>query len=279
MKLKKKIEEGQLKGIFRAYALLDKEGTPLWPGKYATQADVDEEREKIGNEYAWQREYLLKILSDEDQVIDLSWIQYYDELPKDPNKYRIVYMGVDLAISQKETADYTAIVSGLLKGYEKDFCLYILPNMVNRRMKFPETIQQIKDLYHSNKQMRTTRLLVENVGYQQAVIDQLMNDGIKAEGVKVTSDKRSRLMTVSTLIQSGKIKFPKKGAEALVRQIVGFGSEAHDDLVDAFTIIAHQAIEMDKRRPHIYSIYPDRTRDDPFGGSWDAFHIGPNTRF
>lgn len=279
MHLKKDIDEGQRGGLFRAYPILNEAGEPLWPGKYGTKEDIEEERKKSGNEYSWQREYLLNIIADEDQVIDEKWVQYYDELPSDPNKYRQVYMGVDLAISQKETADYTAIVSGLMQGYEKDFCLYILPNILNRRMNFPETIVQIENLYLANKKMKTTSLLVEEVGYQKAVIDQLLTQSIKATGVKVTSDKRSRLITVSTLIKSGKIKFPRKGAEDLIRQIVGFGSEAHDDLVDAFTIIAHQAIEMDKRHPFIYTLGPARPPNDPFGGSWSSLAARLDNRF
>ncbi|OGZ69173.1 MAG: hypothetical protein A3C50_02060 [Candidatus Staskawiczbacteria bacterium RIFCSPHIGHO2_02_FULL_43_16] len=76
-----------------------------------------------------------------------------------------------------------------------------------------------------------------------------MSDGIDVEGVKVNADKRSRLMSIATMIQSGKVKFPKHGAEELVRQIVGFGVERHDDLVDAFTILAHHAIQYDKPPP------------------------------
>lgn len=278
MRLKRDIEEGQRDGVFKLFPLLSSSDAIAWPGKYPSMATIEIEKKKSGNEYAWQREYLLRIISDEDQVIHPEWIQYYDDLPNEPDKYRQVYMGVDLAISQKETADYTAIVSGLLQGYDKDFCLYVLPNIVNRRMTFPETIEQIKSLYYANRKMRTTRLLVEDVGYQKAVIDQLFTDSVKAEGVKVTSDKRSRLMTVSTLIKNGKIKFPRKGAEALVRQIVGFGSESHDDLVDAFTIIAHQAIEMDKRHPFIYTL-ESRPRPDPFGGSWNSLAARLNNRF
>jgi predicted phage terminase large subunit-like protein len=279
MHLKKDMEEGQRSGVFRAYPLLGANNQPLWPGKYATLADVEEERKKSGNEYSWQREYLLNIIADEDQVIDEKWIQYYDELPPNRDSYRGLYMGVDLAISQKETADYTAIVSGLLCGYEEKFCLYILPNIVNRRMKFPEQIQQIKDTYTANRMTKSnTHLLVESNGFQQAVIDQLLNDSIKAEGVKTVADKRSRLVTLSDLIKRGKIKFPKKGAEMLIRQIVDFGSEPHDDLMDAFSFIAHHVIDKDQRRPRIYVIH-STPRHDPFGGSWSSLSANLNNRF
>src|ERR1019366_8060834 len=98
MHLKHDIEEGQRDGVFKAYPLLDASGKALWSGKYPTPADIEEEHRKSGNEFAWQREYLLNIIADEDQVIDEDWIQYYDELPQNAGSYRGLYMGVDLAI-------------------------------------------------------------------------------------------------------------------------------------------------------------------------------------
>ena len=39
------------------------------------------------------------------------------------------------------------------------------------------------------------------------------------------------------LIKTGKILFPKKGCEELLRQLVHFGVEKHDDLADAFSVL------------------------------------------
>jgi hypothetical protein len=53
------------------------------------------------------------------------------------------------------------------------------------------------------------------------------------------------------MIRSGKVLFPKKGAEDLIQQLVYFGVEKHDDLVDAFTMVLHMAIKKDRRRPRV----------------------------
>jgi hypothetical protein len=63
MHLKRDMEEGQRDGIFRACPLLDKKGNIAWPGKYPTKEDIRSEKKKSGNEYAWQREYLLRIIA------------------------------------------------------------------------------------------------------------------------------------------------------------------------------------------------------------------------
>jgi len=253
MHLKRDIEEGQTNGIFKQYPLLDVENYIAWPGKYPNMTDVEAEKKKLGNEIAWQREFLLHIVPNEEQVIHPEWIHYYDTLPQNSDSFHEVAVGVDLAISQKDTADCTAMVSALILGSEKTFRVYILPNPVNGRLTFPQTIERLKTVVKTNEKMYSTvTVLVEDVGYQKAVIDQLNHDDFDAEGVKVSSDKRSRLMSVSNLIQSGKILFPRQGAEELIRQLVGFGVERHDDLVDAFTIVGHRAIEKDRPSPAFF---------------------------
>ena len=68
--------------------------------------------------------------------------------------------------------------------------------------------------------------------------------GIKATTVKPTTDKRTRLALTAPLIQSAKVKFPKKGAEEIIRQITGFGVEKHDDVADAFSMLINKIAEI-----------------------------------
>ena len=49
-------------------------------------------------------------------------------------------------------------------------------------------------------------------------------------------DKRSRLCTTHHYIKTGRVLFPKKGCERIIQEVMGFGVEKHDDLVDALTI-------------------------------------------
>ena len=68
----------------------------------------------------------------------------------------------------------------------------------------------------------------------------------KIEFLKLKSrDKRTRLAALSNTFFMGQILFPEKGAKSdkLIEQILGFGQERHDDLVDAFTCAVHIALE------------------------------------
>ena len=44
------------------------------------------------------------------------------------------------------------------------------------------------------------------------------------------------------MIQSARVLFPKRGAEKIIQQIVGFGSEKYDDLADAFAMLVLHAM-------------------------------------
>lgn len=52
--------------------------------------------------------------------------------------------------------------------------------------------------------------------------------------------------SVTYLIRSGKVFFPKDASKDLIQQLVYFGVEKHDDLVDAFTIVLHVALKEER---------------------------------
>ena len=69
------------------------------------------------------------------------------------------------------------------------------------------------------------------------MVERLENDRYKVEGVRSTTDEHSRLAAVSYLVQSGAVLFPKEGAEELIAQLLGFGTEKYNDLTDAFSLL------------------------------------------
>lgn len=251
-RLQRDIENDDLDGAYREFALLDDDGECRWPGKYPTPADIEKQRKKIGNEASWQREFLLCIISDEDRVVFPEWIQYYDTPPA-MEDVRFVGTGIDLAISMRDTADYTAMVSAYVSGYGEDMKIYIVPHVINKRMGFKQTIEEAKSLSLSlGRGEHPTQMYVEDVAYQRSAIEQLIAEGVPAEAVQLLGqDKRARLMTTSHLIQSGMILFPRRGAELLITQLTGFGKEKHDDLADAFSTLILPVLGMRQDCGHL----------------------------
>ncbi len=244
MRIKEEISQEKTKGIFKEYPLLDKDGICLWPGKYQNENDIEEEKKKIASEISWQREYLLRIIPSDDQVIYPEWIQYYDELPGVRHKgYRGTYAGVDLAISAKDSADFTAVVMAHVYSRCEKMRIYILPNPIVQKLNFPSQVDLLKDIKQTNMSRHSDTIFVESVAYQEALPQMLEMYEITAEAIKPKGDKRTRLALTSTAIKSGIIKFPRKGCEELIQQLVGFGVEKHDDIADAFSLLINSTLD------------------------------------
>lgn len=244
MRIKDEIAQGRTRGIFKEYPLLDRDDVCLWPGKYKSQEEIEEEKLKVASEISWQREYLLRIIPSDDQVIYPEWINYYDDLPGIGHKaYRGTYAGVDLAISSSDSADFTAIVSAHVYGRAEKLRIYILPNPIKQKLNFPAQVDLMREFKSTQMPKSTDKLFVESVAYQEALPQMLELHGIEAEAIKPKGDKRTRLSLTSTAIKSGIIKFPKQGCEDLIRELVGFGVEKHDDLADAFSLLINATMD------------------------------------
>lgn len=250
--------------VFVSFPLVNEEGEILWPQKYTHQKIAEMRREMIDSG-SFEREYLLQIVPDDQQVIQREWIKKYNFIlpTREVLRPRMVLIAIDLAIKKGDGRDFTAMVPMYLTGYDKTLQAYVLPNIINKQLDFPETVEAIKKLSAELKETFgiIPRIFVESVGYQDAVVQQLfLVEKLMAEPVSVGHlDKVSRLRLVSPYVQLGKVFFPEFKAETLINQLLNIHSTKHDDLADAFTIGLSKIIESDQ--PY----YPSRikTEDKP----------------
>ncbi len=251
MKLKDYDNTIGMHSVFIDYPLINEDGVVLWPEKYTPLA-IEELRRSTMSSHTFEREYLLQIVPDDEQVIQRDWIKYYDfALPnKEIRIPREILIGVDLAIKKGDGRDFTAIVPFYLTGFDKELQAYVLPYIVNKQLDFPETVAELEKLSKKLQEIFRIppRIYVESVGYQDAVVQQLLTvNRLAAEAVGVGGlDKISRLRVVSPYVQEGKIFFPQYGAETLVHQLLNIHSTKHDDLADAFSIGVSKIIEHDR---------------------------------
>lgn len=240
MRLREKIEADEMTAVFKKFPLINSKNKCLWEGKYPNKQSLLDEEKKVGNPRAWQREYLLKIVPDDMQVIDPAWIKFYDALPDktEANEYINTFIAVDLAISQKTHADYTAIVVVHAYGYKpEDRKYYVDRHYINRKLTFFQASQTIEELCQLFRSSQQVRVLVEKVSYQQAMVEFLESRKLDVKGQPVSGDKHARLMTAGMLFEQGRVYFPVDGAcKQITNQLTGFGVEKHDDLVDALTL-------------------------------------------
>jgi len=275
-RLESEISSGERSGIYREYPIMDDNQNILWPGKYRNMQEIEEEQKRVGNKFAWSREYLLRIIDDQEPVIEKGWIHSYQELPKKLRNQGFAFAcGVDLATSENEKADNTAIVCAKIIGSGEKQKIYILPNPINKHMRLPVTFDNICTIVKSIGENINRTAFIEEVGTQKGLTQLLVDRGIKAIGVKIgQNDKRTRLIIISEWIRSGKIVFPEHGAEELLKQILNFGTIKGNDLVDALTTLIQGIMEN-----RIYTCNMTGEDIDKFGRALHAEIFAPRNRY
>jgi len=159
-------------------------------------------------------------------VFRSEWFQYFDELPAD-HTYT-VRMGVDLASSEKEHADYTARAT---VAEDEDGNFYVLSVYRDRR----ETNHSdfVLDGFRAHPEMAL--VVIENQQFQSTLIKQLMVDypRIPVIGKKSDVDKVTRARAVASRYEAGKVFHRRsyRGTE-FEGELLSF-PRAHDDMVDA----------------------------------------------
>jgi len=233
-------------------------GEIAWKSRFPDMRAINKEKRRIGDNRAWAREYLLKIMPDDDQAVHRNWIKYYSKLPDEhaiKHYYKFTAISVDPAISTKSSADFTAIVSAHVFMLDGQLKIYILPNPINLRIHYPEIRRRLKEMTKTMPIKGHARLIVEDVAFQAALPQDLREDGFVVDTYNPHgSDKKERLGIVSYQIKNGTVLFPNKGAKDLVEQIVEFESETYDDLSDALCALVFKVrdyIEAEKKKPTV----------------------------
>jgi predicted phage terminase large subunit-like protein len=229
------------------FPLLDKDGKCTWPAMYPTEQSLKDKERDMGV-IPWQREMLLKIVSDDEAIIKPEDIHYYDEFPK--GIAAIKGHGIDLAISQKEGADYTAIVSGEVFYVENAPKIYIRPKPYNEHVTFHQFLQKVRNI--PGELGGANLFFVEDVAYQKAAIQEMERALLPVVPMKPQGDKRARLQVVAPYIKNGTVLFPRAGCEQLLGQMFNLGVESHDDLNDALVYLLQGLVSQGLELPKIH---------------------------
>ena len=252
-RLHRKIDDGKINGKYRVFPIVDGNGNPLWPAKFPDSASIEAEKARGIPEREWKVEYMCEAVSEDYQIIKEEWIRHYDRLPEQTEpRYCYALVGIDPAISLEASADYTAMVSGVITKDDDSWFLHIVPHPINERLEGPQFHERVVQQSKLMGNGIFADVAVEDVAFQRLLIDTIRQKGIHAEGISPGgNDKRARLLSISELIRSGKVLFPKHGAEKLIQQLVWFGMEKHDDLPDALVILVTAVLRRENKTSFI----------------------------
>ena len=167
------------------------------------------------------------------------WFQFYESIPPDLK----IFQGVDLSISEKETADYFVIVT---VGIDNNMNIYVLDVFRERNVSFNA---QIKTIKKKAKEWDPIRIGVEANAYQKALPQELIRTtSLPIKSLTTIRDKVIRAQKRSGIVENGKV-FIRKDMHLFIDELVLFPDALHDDQFDGFDFALDVAFDTGKPTP------------------------------
>lgn len=209
-------------------------GEPWFPSRLSLKILEDLKRKQ--GIYIFNSQYLLNPLSSENAIFKPEWIQYIN--PKKVPRFVNTYMTVDLAISQKDSADYTVIT---VSSVDSESNIYVR-EISRGRYTQKETADEIFRLYNKWRSFRLLKIGIEVVAYQKAMIYYLVDEGRKRgqllpiRELRPSTDKVTRAKALQPWFENGAF-FLMEGMVEAEEELLKFPLGGHDDIVDTFGYI------------------------------------------
>ena len=222
-----------------------KDGKPTWEGKYTLEF-IESEREtyeKLGKIDIWYRERMCEAISPDSQIFKT---EYFKEFRwKDLHTPELnVFMTVDLAISQRATADFTSI---MVVGVNKDNHWFILDCSFGR---FDPT-KTIDEIFRMVGKWSPQKVGVEKVAYQAALSHFLekemprRNMFFTITQLRAQRKKEERISALQPRFSTGSVWIPENAGdwwEELKGEMLAFPHGVHDDLLDSLAYVEQIAV-------------------------------------
>jgi predicted phage terminase large subunit-like protein len=138
-------------------------------------------------------------------------------------------LGVDLAISERDGADYTAIVA---MAREPESGIVYVKEVERFRAGFHDVLTRIKA---AAARHNPSIVAIEQTQYQAAVVQELARTTtLPVRGVRPDRDKVTRFAPLLTRFEQRMVRLDPSGCPAAFRdELLAFPDSAHDDMVDA----------------------------------------------
>lgn len=219
----------------RLYKAIQDDGTSLWPERLSIEDlnNIKAQYIEKGQLDLFYSEYMNEPVNDTLREFKTDWLKYCRE-DQVPSNLRIITT-CDPAISEKDTADYTAIVT---TGIAPDSSIYVL-DVVRKRMNPTELINT---LFERHYMFDSEIVAIESVAFQQVfshllkIEMQKRQQFMNLKEVKTLVDKNIKIRGLIPYYQNGKIYHVGDTATALESELFVFPKGKHDDVIDALSM-------------------------------------------
>lgn len=140
-----------------------------------------------------------------------------------------VVLGVDLALSERQDADFTAIVA---MARDPATGVVYIREVERHRCSFNEVLNRIKAAADRH---RPSIIAIEQTQYQAAAVQELTRTtNLPVRGIRPDRDKLTRFLPLLTRYEQQQVRHNPSGVPAWFRdELLSFPESQHDDGVDA----------------------------------------------
>lgn len=205
------------------FKAIDEEGQALWPEAWPMES-LESVRREIGTAI-FNCMYQGDPTSLGGDILKREWFREYSEIPAGLR----VFQAWDLAISQKEHADYTV---GVTIGVDKAHNVYLV-DVVRGRWSFQEQQDQIRA---AAQQWQPVVIGIESVAYQAAAVQEAVRGSLfPFQELKPEKDKVTRARLLAARAEAGAVYVRKRAVwwDEMESELMAFPNGRHDDQVDA----------------------------------------------
>lgn len=194
---------------------------PSHANPYLRRSELEAARRSMP-ETAFRQEHLAEFLEVQGAIIRREWVRYGTPPAPLPT-----YMGVDLAISTREGADYSAIA---VLSRDDEGRLWVR-DVRRGRWTFHETLLQIQSMA---ERWKPRVIGIEAVQYQAAVVQELLRTtALPVVDVRPDRDKVARALPLQKRYELGLVYHDPSLPREFEAELLTFPEGEHDDMVDA----------------------------------------------
>lgn len=223
--------------------VLDTEGRSAWPEKWSAERILAEREEfaRLGKLDIWYRNKMCECIAPDSQKFRREMFRYFENSLKTDGMN--IYTTVDLAISKKPGADYSAIVT---VGVSSEGHWFVLDVDYGRY----DPTQTMDAIFSAVQKWQPLAVGIEAVAYQSA-LQHFLEKEMPQRGcffrilpLKAEKKKELRIDSLQPRFAVGSVWF--RGAaswlEKLEGELLAYSHGAHDDVIDALAYVEQMAV-------------------------------------
>jgi predicted phage terminase large subunit-like protein len=215
-------------------------GEALCPMMFPVER-LNQIRHRLGS-YWWSSLFQQNPVPDGGGVLMRSWFRYW-RWSNDPERIVLEDVGVvnpwdgrrfctvDLAVSEKDSADWTVVQTFTMVNVRGKRHLILLDQQ-RQRLEGPDIVPFIE---RAATAWKVSFVGIESVQFQRSIVQEAARRGLPVRELESDRDKVSRAYGAAPMMERGEVWFPMSSSwlPEFEREIVSFPVAKHDDQVDA----------------------------------------------